>query len=190
MKKITALTFFLLVLAGPAMAETVYVTERQSVSIRAGMTAEDPVLGRAVTGTGLELLEKNDTHTRVRAADGTEGWIANGLLTREKPAAIMILAAETRAKQAQADAAKLAKKVQALEKQLQAEKNKPQPEAAPEPAPEAGDTASATEPGKFGFDLLWFGISFAMLIIGFVAGALWLRERTRRKLGGMHIRVS
>lgn len=190
MKKITGLTFILLVLAGPAMAETVYVNERQSVSIRAGMTAEDPVLGRAVTGTGLELLEKNDTHTRVRAADGTEGWIANGLLTKDKPAALMILAAETRAKQAQAEATKLAKQVQALEKQLKDEKNKPQPEVAPEPAPETSEAAQATGPHKFGFDLLWFGVSFAMLIIGFVAGALWLRERTRRKLGGMHIRVS
>lgn len=190
MKKITGLTFILLVLAGPAMAETVYVNERQSVSIRAGMTAEDPVVGRAVTGAGLELLEKNDTHTRVRAADGTEGWIANGLLTRDKPAAMIILAAETRAKQAQADAAKLAKQVQALEKQLKDEKTQSRAEAAPEPAPETGGPVLPTESRKPGFDLLWFGISFAMLIIGFVAGALWLRERTRRKLGGMHIRVS
>jgi len=190
MKTITGLTFILLVLAGPAMAETVYVNERQSVSIRAGVTAEDPVLGRVATGTGMELLEKTGTHTRVRAADGTEGWIANSLLTSEKPAAIKILAAETRTKQAQADAAKLAKQVQALEKQLKAERDKPQPEAQPEPTAEANDAVSSANSHQFGFDSLWFGISFAMLIIGFIAGALWIRERTRRKLGGMHIRVS
>lgn len=36
---------------------------------------------------------------------------------------------------------------------------------------------------------LWLGISFAMLIIGFAAGAIWLREVNRKKLGGMYLRV-
>ncbi len=36
---------------------------------------------------------------------------------------------------------------------------------------------------------LWLGISFAMLIIGFAAGAIWLREVNRKKLGGMYLRI-
>lgn len=36
---------------------------------------------------------------------------------------------------------------------------------------------------------LWLGISFAMLIIGFAAGVMWLREVNRKKLGGMHLRI-
>ena len=38
-------------------------------------------------------------------------------------------------------------------------------------------------------DLLWLGISFAILIVGFVVGAVWLRERNRRRLGGMYLRI-
>ncbi|MFQ5754761.1 MAG: TIGR04211 family SH3 domain-containing protein [Acidiferrobacterales bacterium] len=38
-------------------------------------------------------------------------------------------------------------------------------------------------------DLLWLGISFAMLVMGFVVGAIWLRERHRRRLGGMYLRI-
>ncbi|MFQ5937074.1 MAG: TIGR04211 family SH3 domain-containing protein [Acidiferrobacterales bacterium] len=38
-------------------------------------------------------------------------------------------------------------------------------------------------------DYLWLGISFAMLSVGFLLGVVWLRQRNRRKLGGMHLRI-
>jgi SH3 domain protein len=38
-------------------------------------------------------------------------------------------------------------------------------------------------------DYLWLAISFAMLVLGFVAGAIWLRQRSRRKMGGMYLRI-
>jgi SH3 domain protein len=38
-------------------------------------------------------------------------------------------------------------------------------------------------------DFLWLGVSFAMLLVGFGLGAVWLRERNRRKLGGMYLRI-
>lgn len=40
-----------------------------------------------------------------------------------------------------------------------------------------------------GLDFLWLGVSFAMLLVGFALGAIWLRERNRRKLGGMYLRI-
>ncbi len=40
-----------------------------------------------------------------------------------------------------------------------------------------------------GLDFLWLGVSFAMLLVGFGLGAVWLRERNRRKLGGMYLRI-
>jgi len=38
-------------------------------------------------------------------------------------------------------------------------------------------------------DFVWLGISFAMLVIGFAVGVVWLRERNRRRLGGMYLRI-
>lgn len=38
-------------------------------------------------------------------------------------------------------------------------------------------------------DFLWLGISFAMLVVGLALGAVWWRERYRRKLGGMYLRI-
>jgi len=181
-----ALFFF----SAPLWADTVYIKERQIASVRSAPTVDGQIVGRAVTGTGLELLEQNDTHSRVRLADGSEGWVANAFIDREKPSSMKILAAETKLKQAQAEAAKLAQQVKELEYKLKTQqaslvKAAEAAEAKPEAEPEV-----VSAPTKFSLDLLWLGISFAMLIAGFAAGALWLRERTRRKLGGMHIRVS
>lgn len=182
----------LVLFSTPLLAETVYIKERQVASIRSAPTADGQIVGRAATGTGLELLEQNETHSRVRIADGTEGWVANAFIDREKPASLKILAAETRMKQAQAEAAKLSQQLKELESKLEAR------EASLARVTEAAEAVSKQEvepepvstTTKFGFDTLWLAISFAMLIAGFAAGALWLRERTRRKLGGMHIRVS
>lgn len=193
MKKAILVLSLLMFGSQAALAETVYVKERQSVSLRTGTTAEDAVVGRATTGTGLELLEQTDTHTRVRLADGTEGWLANTLVTREQPPVLKVRAAEAARKKAESDAAKLAATVKSLQKQLQAaeaEAEKQQSQVQAQPAPVEGEMTGDQEIGPKDVNLLWIGISFAMLIIGFVAGALWLRERTRRKLGGMHIRVS
>jgi uncharacterized protein YgiM (DUF1202 family) len=182
----------LLLFSTPLLAETVYIKQRQVASVRSAPTADGQIVGRAATGTGLELLEQNDTHSRVRIADGTEGWVANSFIEREKPASMKILAAETKLKLAQADAAKLSQKVKELEYKLKTQqaslaKAANAAEAQAKQEPEPGPVPVAT---KFSLDPLWLAISFAMLIAGFAAGALWLRERTRRKLGGMHIRVS
>lgn len=180
----------------PATADTVYIKERLSASIRADQAPDAAVVGRVQTGTGLELLEQGDVYAKVRTADGVEGWVAKNLVTTDKPAAMRILAAETRLKAARAQAADLAKQVSSLREKLKAAEaaaaaktpasEAPQPAPGPAPAVEGGKIASA----QLLPDLLWFAISFAMLVTGFVIGVIWLREKTRRKLGGMHIRVS
>ncbi len=186
MKKLITGSAVLFLFSTQVFAETVYIQERQVASIRSGPTAGDEVVGQAATGIGLELIEQNETHAKVQSADGVEGWVANGLITRKKPAAMRILSAETRLKQAQKQAGKLSQRVKTLEKEL---KNK-QSAVIETAEAQVSEPAAAAFPEQFSFNLLWIGISFAMLIAGFVAGVVWLRERTRRKLGGMHIRVS
>ncbi|MFQ6023128.1 MAG: TIGR04211 family SH3 domain-containing protein [Acidiferrobacterales bacterium] len=69
-----------------------------------------------------------------------------------------------------------------------------------EEVPGSGDElqlALVTKPTRFerfllflqSLNFLWLAISFAMLVIGFAAGAAWLREKNRRKLGGMYLRI-
>ncbi len=47
--------------------------------------------------------------------------------------------------------------------------------------------ASCVESPAFTYG--WLALSFAMLMLGFVAGIVWLRERNRKKLGGMYLRI-
>jgi len=187
-KKMITAGILLFLLGLPALADTVYIKERLSVSIRADQAPDSAVVGRVQTGAGLDVLEQGDGFAKIRTADGVEGWIANSYITRDKPAAMRILAAETRLKASQAEAESLKKQVVSLEEKLKAAQASAAAvpvQKAPEPAPDVKTVPTMVVP-----NLLWLAISFAMLIAGFVVGVIWLRERTRRKLGGMHIRVS
>ena len=182
----------LFVFSFPAQAESVYVSERLSASILADQIPGSAVVGRAKTGTSLDVLEQGDSFTRVRTQDGVEGWIANSYLTRNKPAAMQVLAAQTRLKAVQAENNQLAKQVKTLESKLKQAQAAAAAVPEPAPAPAAPESAPQANGGdQIGIPvLLGFAISFAMLIAGFIIGVVWLRERTRRKLGGMHIRVN
>lgn len=62
-------------------------------------------------------------------------------------------------------------------------------------AQEAAATVHAAPPQNpapspwAGSHLLWLGIAFAMLVLGFIGGILWVKESIRRRMGGMYLRV-
>ena len=49
-----------------------------------------------VSGTAVEVLERNPNYARVRLADGREGWVKATFLVDEKPAAARVLELEAR----------------------------------------------------------------------------------------------
>lgn len=60
------------------MAKTVYVRDTLYVPLRAGQSAEYHILHQGIkSGTPLQLLETNDDtgYSRVRMANGLEGWV-------------------------------------------------------------------------------------------------------------------
>ena len=50
-----------------------------------------------------------------------------------------------------------------------------------EPPPETAPEAE--------FSFLWLGIAFAMLLVGFVGGIVWVKESIRRRMGGLYLRI-
>jgi SH3 domain protein len=60
-------------------------------------------------------------------------------------------------------------------------------EATAPTAPEAPQPAES--PKKFSFSFIWLGIAFAMLVVGFIGGIVWVKESIRRRMGGMYLRV-
>jgi len=72
------------------------------------------------------------------------------------------------------------------------EPGKPKEPASPAAAPaaEPGETAMATQEKKSaGYSFSCLALAFAMLLIGIAAGFLWRHLMSRRKLGGMTVRI-
>lgn len=76
----------LLITAGLAQAETVYISGAHRVGVRAEEGSTSVPLEVAVTGDALELLEDRGAYWRVRTAKGTEGWIKSIYAARKAPA--------------------------------------------------------------------------------------------------------
>ena len=179
-------------------AETVYVTERLRIGLRAEVAETSAVVKTVETGMSLEVVERLDKFARVRDPQGTEGWIETRYLTPDPPVRLpfaklqeelaksraQTTEAQARLTEAQSALAEQTEKIKELEKNAA---DKPTPAtlvaATVEPIePRAADTG-------FSFSYLWLGISFAMLGVGFAAGVQWLRESIRKRSGGMYLRI-
>jgi SH3 domain protein len=91
------LTLMLLVcIAGTALAETRYVSDRLEITLRTGTSTQHSIVRMLPSGMRLEVLESDpgSGYSRVRTPDGTEGWVLARYLM-EQPAARDRLAAAT-----------------------------------------------------------------------------------------------
>lgn len=80
--------------AAGAAAETVYVTDSLRLGLHAASDTSDRPFENLVSGTSVEVLERNPNYARVRLADGREGWVKATFLVSEKPAAARVLELE------------------------------------------------------------------------------------------------
>ena len=188
-----------------AHAETVYVVDQFSVPMRVTPFEGSANVKTVASGTPLELLQRTGDMVHVRDREGAEGWIETRYVSASVPVRAQLAAAQaelakTRAqmnealgqlKQAEealavehAKNAELSKALGAQPMHSQAEETDRQ-KASGTDSPDATGSIAA----RFGFSFLWLGIAFAMLIVGFIGGVLWLRESIRRRSGGMYLRI-
>src|SRR5688572_18171370 len=83
-----------LVLCAAASAETAYVTDVLRLGIHATADTSDRAFDNLVSGTAVEVLERNPNFARVRLADGREGWVRATYLVTTAPAAARIVELE------------------------------------------------------------------------------------------------
>lgn len=181
----------------PVHAETAYVTERLPIALRAAIAEGSPAVKTVEGGSALEVLERADKFARVRDKEGAEGWIESRFLINAAPARPQL-------ERAQAELAKTQKELtdtQARVKQLEAKlvdesargnqlaqtAEQVKAQAASQVAAAAKTVESAASDTDFSWG--WLVLAFAMLWIGFGAGVVWLRERHRKKMGGMYLRI-
>ena len=83
-----AILFLLLLLTSAASAQPRYVSDRLEVTLRTGTSTQHSIIRMVPSGARVEVLETDGAsgYSRVRAADGTEGWVLTRYLM-EEPAA-------------------------------------------------------------------------------------------------------
>lgn len=193
------------------LAETLYVTDQVTIAIRADTSPTAPVVKTISTGAALEVVEHGQGLVRVRDAQGAEGWVEAAALLTQPPAAAQTksLRAEldrTRAQLVQAQTqldksrATSATAVEPLQAELaavrtqlaqaQADLQKSEERAQAETVAAADPSAPLPAPAEAGaFSWVWAAVAFAMLLVGFFGGVVWVRESIRRRMGGLYLRI-
>jgi SH3 domain protein len=187
----------LLLLATAASAETAYVTDVLRLGIHAAADTSDRAFDNLVSGTAVEVLERNTNYARVKLADGREGWVRATFLVTTAPAAARIAALE--AEVAELEGAVAAAKAEQLAAEQELGRVTTQFQA------ETGSTATIQETlerltaenrayeerfetYRHALPLQWVVVAGVVLLVaGFLVGLWWLDALIRRRHGGFRV---
>ena len=183
--------------AGGAGAETVYVTDSLRLGLHAASDTSDRPFENLVSGTAVEVLERNPNYARVRLADGREGWVKATFLVAEKPAAARVLELEDKiggfenaavaAKTAQTTAEH---ELAGLRSELQATTGSTESiqETIERLERENRAYGERLENYRHTLPLAWvFPAVVVALVAGFLVGLWWLDALIRRRHGGFRV---
>ena len=174
--------FVLLPLSG--IAETLYVTDKLQIAMRAAPGKEAALVKMVATGTALEVLEKEGSQMRVRDPEKSEGWVDAGYLIPQLSTRVQMEKMQAQLQQAQAALTQETAKTKELTDKLAQLPGNPPSDSMPTPS-----GAVTAPPVENYFNIGWLIFSFAMLIVGFFAGIQWIRQAYRRRMGGMYLRI-
>ena len=184
-------------LAAPATADTAYVTD----SLRLGLHHADDTSGKPfenlVSGTPLEVLERNTNYARVRTADGQEGWVKSLYLVEQKPAQLRVAELEAELTGLKEEVAQARSAHSSAENELsrlgkQAAATTGSSEAIQETLGRLKRENEAYEARlesyRRSLPLPWVVAAFVVSLVGgFVAGLWWLDALIRRRHGGFRV---
>ena len=84
-----------------AKAETRYVSDQISVTLRRGPGTEYKILKSLTTGASVEFLEEEENYLKVRTKDGSEGYVLKQYISAQLPKAYVIARLEKKLAQEQ-----------------------------------------------------------------------------------------
>jgi SH3 domain protein len=197
MQKRTVLGLVLGLWAGSAGAETVYVTDSLRLGLHEAADTSDRSFENLVSGTALEVLERNPSYARVRLTDGREGWVKATFVVTEKPAAARVLELEAAIAgfESAAVAARSAQttaehELAALRSELKASTGSAESvqETIERLQSENGAYLQQLETYRHALPVLWVVPAVVVaLVAGFLAGLWWLDSSIRRRHGGFRV---
>lgn len=111
----------LTVLLGAAQAETRYVSDELTITLRSGEDASYRVLEELPSGTQVEVLSQNPEsgYSRIRTPDGTEGFVLTRYLMEDTPAQVRVTELEERLEEIEEDPEKLRQELNELRSEHQ-----------------------------------------------------------------------
>ena len=112
MKKIILIPILLLFLSisGQALADTRYVDDELTITMRQGMGEQYKIIKMLKTGTSVEILEEIGNYFKARTKDGTEGYVLKQFVSAAPPKTFVIARLEK-------DIDRLKSKLQTMESQ-------------------------------------------------------------------------
>ena len=197
MRKRTFLAMALCCCSAAAAAETAYVTDSLRLGLHAAPDTSDRAFENLISGTAVEVLERNPNYARVRLTDGREGWVKATFLVTLKPAAARVAELETEMLSLQ-EAAAAAKTAQAAAEQdlarhtaeLQAKTGSAETiqETVERLQQENLAHEERLEAYRRSLPIRWvIPALVVVLVAGFLAGLWWLDALIRRRHGGFRV---
>jgi SH3 domain protein len=183
--------------SGLAAAETAYVTDSLRLGLHAAPDTSDRAFENLISGTAVEVLERNTNYARVRLADSREGWVKATFLVELKPAAARVAELEAEVTSLEAAAA------QAKTAQTAAEEELARYTAELEAETGSTETIQETvqrlqvanraheerlEAYRYALPIKWVIPALVVVLVGgFFAGLWWLDALIRRRHGGFRV---
>lgn len=186
-----------LLLAGPAFAQTAYVTDNLRLGLHRAEDTSDRPFQVLESGQPVEIITRDRLYARVRLPDGIEGWVKAGYLVDDKPAKLVVdqTRAELERVQKELDDTReafsgSAGRIAELERQL-TEQTAGLNEARQEiKALREENDSFRGRMSLYRFSLPWpmvLGAAAVALVLGLVGGMWWIDHRSRRRHGGFRI---
>ena len=186
---------FLWAMALPAQAE--YVTDELQLGLHHAEDTSDTPFRTLVSGTELEVLERNRFYARVRTGAGEEGWVKAGYLISDKPAAARVIELEAsnadieaRLEKVLAQTSDVRQTITGLESELAKAKEEGAIAAARATELETENSRFNERMANFrgSVPVRWaFLAAGLMLLVGFFSGFLWFDHRSRKRYGGFRV---
>jgi SH3 domain protein len=88
---VTAMTLLAVLPAAVSHAQKAWVTEREvNLTLRTGAGTQYRIIGGIKTGDAVTILGRGEGWTKVRIADGKEGWVSEGFLQPSAPSRVAL----------------------------------------------------------------------------------------------------
>jgi SH3 domain protein len=180
-----------------ASGETAYVTDSLRLGIHRAPDTSDRPFENLISGTPMEVLDRNINYARVKLDDGREGWVKAVYLVTEKPAAARVLELEAEiagltgaveaAKAAQATAEHELKRVMSHLQETTGSAETIQDQLA-RLKTENESYTERLEDYRYSLPALWVAVALVVsLAAGFLSGLWWLDALIRRRHGGFRV---